>query len=225
MSTDGFPGPVAQWPPEVPPFRPPIEPPDRPLPRAPEPAAPPPILPTWEEYEPSLRDRDLVDRLLERRVVTVTGHLDDELANRVAAQLLILGRSHQPVELHLSCAESDLGASLGLAGAVDLMRGPVNAIVRGTLRGPVVAVLCACERRAAHRHTLFVLSLPASPVRGGATEVAGLAEQHRHQVAQLRARIAEVTGQDKAVVARDLEDGRVLTAEEAKDYGLVADLL
>lgn len=213
---------LEQWPPEVPPYRPPWTPEQPAPPAAP---APEPTLPTWEEYEP-LRRRDLVDRLLEQRIILVTGNLDDDLANRTISQLLVLGRGRDPVELHLTCDRSELAASLTLADAVDMVRPPVNALVRGVLRGPAVAVLCACEHRAAHHNALFVLSLPSTRVpAGGTADVVHLSQQLELQEAQLRARLAAATGRTDEQVAEDLASGRFLTAGEAKDYGLLHEVV
>lgn len=204
-----------QWPPEVPPFRPPVTPTPTPAPPSPG-----PILPSWEE--PSPLERDLAERLLEQRIVTVSGRLDEALANRATSRLLLLGQSAgEAITLHLSCNDSELGPSLALADAVDLVDAPVHTVVHGTLRGPAVAVLCAAAERSAHRHALIVLSVPDTSVEGTAAQLASRAEQHLHQVAQLRDRIAEVTGRPAQEVAADLDAGRVLSAEEAREYGLV----
>jgi ATP-dependent Clp protease, protease subunit len=214
MSTDNPTATWPPWPPEVPPLRPS------------EPPAPRPILPSWVEPEPFRLDRDVADRLLEQRVIVLGGRLDDSVANRVTAQLLLLGaRDDRPIELHLACTDADLEPSLALAGAVDLVEAPVHAIVRGTLRGPAVAVLCAAQQRAAHRHTMFILLLPQFSGDGTAAELAALADQHERQVARLRDLIVRATGRAGQDVAADLDAGRVLEADEAKEYGLVSRLL
>ena len=212
---------TGQWPPEVPPFRPPT-PPMRPP--APEPMpSPQPILPTWEEPDSGAFERDVADRLLDERVVMVSGRLDETAANKVASQLMLLGRRNwrTPIRLHLSCSDSELAASLALADVIEMVGAPVHATVHGTLRGPAVAVLCAATERVAHRHALFVLSLPEAAGQGTAVRLASLAEQHGRQVAQLCRRIAEATGRPEEDVSADLDAGRLLSADEAEAYGLV----
>jgi ATP-dependent Clp protease protease subunit len=183
------------------------------------------MLPTWEEPDPRALEGDLADRLLEHRIIIVGGALDDTAADRAAAQLLVLGRrSHQPIEMHLTCPGSELGAALSLADAVDLVAAPVNAVVRGILKGPAVAVLCSAQRRVAHRNALFVLTLPPATAEGTTDTLTAAAEQHERQVAQLRARLVSTTGRGDAEVAADLEAGRLLTAEQALAYGLVQEV-
>ena len=225
MSPARGPRPADTWPPEVPPFRPPGPPTEPP---GPQPMPPPrPILPSWEEPDPGTFERDVANRLLEQRVITVSGRLDDALADVVTRQLLLLGRDNRraPITMHLSCRESELGAALALADAVDLAGAPVRAVVHGTLHGPAVAVLCAAAERAAHRNAMVVLSLPEESGGGTASRLASLAEQHELQVGQLCRRIAQVTGRGEDEVAADLEAGRLLSAEEAKDYGLVDEVV
>lgn len=141
-----------------------MPPPHRPhRPWEPEPRrpAPIPILPTWDERDDALREGELADRLLRMRIVHLGGRLDTALANRGMSQLLILARqTDRPIELHLSCSDSDLDASLALADTVEVIAAPVHVIVHGALNGPAVAVLCAGQERGAHRAATFVLSAP-----------------------------------------------------------------
>ncbi|WP_166677998.1 ATP-dependent Clp protease proteolytic subunit [Kribbella kalugense] len=198
-----------------------------PGPRGPQPGvSPQPILPSWYEPNSISLERELADRLLEQRTILVDGRLDDALASHVAAQLLLLdARSNDPITLHLSSSESSLDAALSVAAAIDLITSPVHAVARGTLRGPAIAVLAAAEQREAHRHTMFVLSSPHYSAEGTADQLAALADQHERQVARLRDLIAQATGRPADEIATDLDPGRILTAEEARDYGLITRLL
>ncbi len=204
--------------------------PDLPSPWLPRPESPPAPsrLPSWYEADPgSVLADALTARLLEQRIVLVGGHLDHGLGNRAAAQLLLLGADpgHEParpVQLHLSCPSADLDAALALADAVELSPAPVHALVRGTLAGPALVVLCAAAERTAHRNATLVLSVPEPTAgEGTAGELAVYAEQHERQVARLVSLVATATGRSDAEVERDLRAGRVLPAPEALEYGLL----
>ena len=213
------------WPPEIPPSRPPGPPGE---PSRPWPERPAPILPSWEEPDPAWRENDVADRLLDQRIVLVTGRLDDALADQASRQLLLLGSTDpdRPVELYLSCRDAELSPSIALATAIDLTRADVHTIVSGLLAGPALAVVCASAKRAAHRKATFVFSLPrGSTDDGTATELATRAEQHDLLVSQLVERISILTGRRDEDVAEDLRSDRLLSAEEAGAYGLVDDLL
>ena len=213
--------PTATWPPgrpEIPPPWPPKGPPERP--------APQPVLPSWLEPGPVGLDRDVADRLLDQRVIIVGGRLDDAVANHAAAQLLLLDtRETAPITIHLACADAELEPSLALAAAIDLVQSPVHVVARGTLRGPAIAVLCAAEQRAAHRHTMFVLVSPQFTGEGTVDQLTTLATQHERQVARLQDLIAHATGRSTDEIAADLDTGRILSPEEARTYGLITELL
>jgi ATP-dependent Clp protease protease subunit len=213
------------WPPEVP-RRPdqPTYPPETPgEPSPPSHPSPTPILPSWEEPDPDWAERRILDRLLDQRVILISGRLDAQLADRAMAQLLLLDRTDdtRPIELHLSCRGSDLEPSLALAATVDLARAQVRVVVTGTVSGPALAVLCAAPQRVAHRHATFVLTLPHASAHGSATTVGTQAEEHKRAVAQLVERIATASGRSEELVDQDLRSGHVLSAEEAESYGLV----
>lgn len=208
------------WPPEIPPNQP-TEPPSR---RWPE--SPAPILPSWEEPDPQWR-KDVADRLLDQRIVLVNGRLDDDLADRVSRQLLLLGSTEpgRPIELHLSSREAELRPSIALATTIDLIRPDVRAVVSGTLAAPALAVVCASAQRVAHRRATFVFSLPRETGEGTAAELATKAEEYDLLVSQLTERISTVTGRSDRDVEDDLRSDRLVPAEEVRSYGLVDELV
>ncbi|MER7251553.1 ATP-dependent Clp protease proteolytic subunit [Kribbella sp. NPDC000426] len=217
--------PAATWPtgPEIPSPGPAI-PPNPAVPPQPG-VSPQPILPSWYEPTSISLEQELADRLLAQRTILVDGRLDDPLGSHVAAQLLLLdARGNEPITLQLSSSESELDAVLALTGAIDLIDAPVHVVARGTVRGPAVAVLAAAAQREAHRHTMFVLSTPQFRADGTADQLVAYADQHERQLARLRDLLARATGRSADEVAHDLDSGRILNAQEAKDYGLITQL-
>jgi ATP-dependent Clp protease, protease subunit len=217
----------ASVPPDVPPFHPPWWPPRQPPVPTPSPTpSPVPVVPTWYEPDPAWRGRELEDQLLEKRIVMAGGLLDDALANRVAAQLMLIsGRTRKPIQLHLACSQSELDAALALADAIEMLAAPVHATVRGTLGGPAVAALCAATQRSAHRHSMVVLSQPVAKAEGTASELGVQAEQFQRQLGRLHSAVATTSRRDVIDVAADFRRGTVLSADDALSYGLVQRLL
>jgi ATP-dependent Clp protease protease subunit len=166
------------------------------------------------------------DRLLRRGIVLLSGFLDPVAAQRAAAALMLLDAEHDgPVRLHLSCPDGDLDSALLLADTVDLLTLDTTALASGVLGGPVLAVLAAAGRREAHPHALLRLREPTGTAAGRADRLAADAEQHARQVDQLHRRLAAVTGRAVEEIAADLRAGRLLTAPQAVDYGLLDALL
>ena len=156
----------------------------------------------------------------------VTGHLDDEAATRATAQLMVLDATgDEPVDLHLSCPDGELDAATALADAVDLVGAEVRAVCGGRVGGPALAPLTAADRRLAQPHCLFVLKDPSVELAGRADELATLATAHEQQLRGLHARLAEATGQPLDRVTSDMRRGVTLTAEEARSYGLVQQIV
>jgi ATP-dependent Clp protease, protease subunit len=185
----------------------------------------PPRLPVFYEPWDDAPPEDVLGQLLTRRVVLLTGTLDAAAADDTSARLLLLDqRSAEPISVHMSCPDGELDATLSLVATIDLIGAEVHAVAAGTVSGAAVGAFAATAKRRAHPHTTFLLFEPKADLRGGADQLAAAAEQHRHQLETLVAHIATACGRDATLVADDLRAGRLLTAADAVDYGLVHDL-
>jgi ATP-dependent Clp protease, protease subunit len=169
----------------------------------------------------------LEERLFERRIVMLRGPLTAAVASNVAAALLTLDTlGTDPVELHLTALGGELVAAFAVVDAIDAMRAPVRAVIPGQVGGAAVAVLAAARRRLAHRHARVRLSEPhASPAGGTADEVAAAAGEYLRELDEMVVRLVEVTGQPRSRIEDDLAAGRVLTAEQATEYGLIDEII
>jgi ATP-dependent Clp protease, protease subunit len=208
---------MSVWPP-VPP-----EPPGpRRTPWRPEPAAPPPApSPSWSVIVDAQPDW-LGERLLERRMLALAGELDRDAANRVVAELALLDASgDEPVALRLSGVSADVDTALTVVDALDLMGVEVQATCLGTITGAAVAILAVADRRTAGPHATVHLCEPPSPRCVAGRDLEVRAEQHQRQLRRLQERIGEACRRPADAVAADMRAGRVLTAEEAREYGLV----
>jgi ATP-dependent Clp protease protease subunit len=175
----------------------------------------------WDEPAPD----DVHGQLLARRVVLLTGVLDAATAEGASARLLLLDqRGSDPISLHMSCPDGELDATLSLVATIDLIAADVHAVAAGAVSGAAVGAFAAAAQRRAHPHTTFLLFEPKADLRGGADQLTAAADQHRHQLQTLVDRIALACGRAAEDVAADLRTGRLLTAADAVDYGLVQDL-
>ena len=168
---------------------------------------------------------DVHGQLLARRVVLLTGELDGPTADAASARLLLLDqRGSEPISLHMSCPDGDLDATLSLVATIDLIGAEVHAVAAGAVSGAAIGAFAAATQRKAHPHTTFLLFEPKADLRGGADQLTAAADQHRHQLQTLVDRIATACGRQSGDIANDLRAGRLLTATDAVDYGLVQDL-
>lgn len=211
---------AATWPPHVP--QPPLpEPPQYPPPSPwrpePRPAAPPAtsmqVVVATEDW--------LAERLIEQRVVALAGDLDGDTVNRTVAGLALLDATgDDPIRLRLSSVGADLDATLTLVDALDLVGAPVHATALGSLTGPAVAVLAVADVRVVAPHAVVQLGEPRAPRGLSGREVETAAAERARQLRRLQERLAEACGQDVDRIADDMRAGRVLSAEEARAYGL-----
>ena len=200
-----------------PPWRPSgPEPPWLPRPRPGSPGGPgePPGLdrsPAW-----------LHERLFERRIIFVTGRLDDAAAARTAAELMTLDAAGDgSIDLYLDSPDGTLEAAFVLIDTLDLLRATVRAHCLGQAGGPAIGVLAVADRRSASPHALFRLAQPDVQFSGTADQLTSHSRHHRERLRRLQLRLAKATGRPFDAIADDMLRGRYLDAREALDYGLI----
>jgi len=168
---------------------------------------------------------EIVERLLERRIVLLAGPLDADRANRAAAQLLHLEALDPAGEIsvHINCPGADLPAALALYDVIQAVRPPVRTLCLGTAAGGAALILAGGVRgrRSALPGARVTFDEPRGRVAGTAAEIDARARELlrlRHQVHEL---LARHTGQPLERIERDAGARRWFSAQEAKDYGFV----
>jgi ATP-dependent Clp protease, protease subunit len=106
-------------------------------------------------------------------------------------------------------------------GVLDALRVPVSAYVAGRIRGPAVGLLALADHRYAYPSAVFVLSEPRMQFNGTVASVTAQEQQAAQMIGELVSRLAAVTGRTAEQIRSDLEAQRLLTVDEAIDYGLV----
>ena len=168
----------------------------------------------------------LQEQLFERRIVLVTGRLDDDLAATAATMLLALdAREARPIELHLDSPDGTLGAAFVVMDTADTLRSALRVLCRGQVGGPAIGVVAAAQRRVAAPHVRFHLSQPTTRFGGTPDEIAARNRQQQELLWKLYGRLARRTGRPAEEIAEDMRRGRYLDAHEALDYGLVDEIL
>jgi ATP-dependent Clp protease protease subunit len=164
----------------------------------------------------------LQERLFERRIVFVTGRLDDALAGQAAAQIMALDASgNDPIDVVIDSADGTLEAAFVLIDVIDGARVTVRVHCHGLVGGPAVGVAAAADQRAASAHATFRLAAPAMHVSGTPEQIAAQSQQHRGLLWRFQARLAKATGRAAEDIADDMRRARYLDARGALDYGLI----
>ncbi len=177
--------------------------------------------------DPTITFGDWVrSRMFDQRTVLVSGELDTLLATSAAAELMTLdAEGDDPITIHLDCPEGSLDAAFTLMDVVDLVGVPVTSVCVGRLAGPAVGVLAVADRRLALPHAQIHLSEPRSSFSGRPDDIAGWAAQYQRLLDRFVGRLASAVHAKEDDVADDLRRGRHLDAEEARQYGLVDEIV
>ena len=105
----------------------------------------------------------LQEQLFERRIVLVTGRLDDDAATKAAAALLALDAlGNRPIELHLDSPDGALGAAFALIDTADTLRSTLRVLCRAKSAAQPSGVVAAADHCAAAPHARFHLSQPTA---------------------------------------------------------------
>lgn len=167
----------------------------------------------------------LHETLYERRIVLVTGRLDDGVAAHAAAALMSLDAAGDAtIEVHVNSPDGTLEAAFVLIDALGMIRAPVRALGRGFVGTPAIGVVAAVGYRAASPHTRFRLAQPTVRLAGTPDEVDAGRRQHRDLLVRFQAHLARATGRPVDAIADDMRGGRTLDAAEALAYGLIDEI-
>lgn len=222
------------FPPEVPPIVPPDVPPPW-QPHRPPPGGPPvPMLPVPEQETSPAEDwrAGVYGDLLARRTIVLDGALDDGRASLVAAQLLALDGDRadedegpRPISLVINSSGGPLEAAAAVLDTIDLVADPVDTTCLGQATGTAAVVLATgTGRRRAGPSSLIRLRLPDIALDGRAGHLAEEAAHLGRLHDALIDRLAAATDQERRLVARDVDAGRALSADDAVRYGLVDEI-
>lgn len=161
-------------------------------------------------------------RLLERRVVTLVGPLDDRCANDVGAALMTLDADGDgSIELRIDSPGGSTSAALALVDIIDLVGVVVRGWCTGQVAGTAVGVLAVCHQRTMSAHARVHLTEPRMEFEGDARLLLRMAEEHADRWAVFCRRVARATGRTTEQISDDAASGLFLTAPEAVAYGIV----
>jgi ATP-dependent Clp protease protease subunit len=162
------------------------------------------------------------DLLFDRRIVLANGRIGADLATDLSARLVMLDNGvDDPVVLHLRAPNADLEAAFAVADTMGVLSCPVDVVVIGQAGGPALLILAAARRREMTPHATLMLTEPSTHAQGAASDVAIHEEEYRRKVDAFYIRLAELTGREVDQIRDDAREGRMFTAGQAREYGLV----
>ena len=168
---------------------------------------------------------DIYSRLLKERIIFLTGPIDDYISNLVIAQLLFL-ESENPekdISIYINSPGGIISSGLAIYDTMQFVKPEVATLCVGQAASMGSLLLCAGEEnmRFALPNARIMVHQPSGGFQGQASDI----ERHAKEILDMRTRLNKIycthTGQDLKTIEDALERDTFLTADEAKNFGLI----
>ena len=175
------------------------------------------------------RAYDIYSRLLKERVIFCVGPVEDYMANVIVAQMLFL-ESENPdkdISLYINSPGGSVTAGLAIYDTMQFIKPDVSTICIGQAASMGAFLLSAGARGKRHclPNSRVMIHQPSAGFSGQASDIAIHAKEILAIKAKLNAMMADHTGRSLEQVERDVDRDYFMSAEEARDYGLVDSVL
>ena len=171
------------------------------------------------------RSFDIFSRLLRERIIFLGTEIDDDVANSVVAQLLLLDseNSEKDIMLYINSPGGVITAGMAIYDTMNLIKSDVSTICLGEAASMGALLLSAGTKgkRMALPSARIMIHQPLGGAKGQATDIELEAKEIRRMKDMLIGIMAENSGQDFDKVKEDCERDHYLSAYEAKEYGLI----
>jgi ATP-dependent Clp protease protease subunit len=175
------------------------------------------------------RAYDIYSRLLKDRIIFLGAPIDDIFANLIIAQLLFLEAEdpEKDINLYVNSPGGSVTAGLGIYDTMQYVKPPINTICLGQAASMGAFLLTAGTKgkRFALPNARVMIHQPMGGFQGQATEI----DIHAREILKIRERLNELmakhTGQPLERISQDTERDYFMSAEEAKRYGLIDEVI
>ncbi|MCD5500159.1 ATP-dependent Clp protease proteolytic subunit [Lactobacillus delbrueckii subsp. lactis] len=175
------------------------------------------------------RAYDIYSRLLKDRIIMLSGEVNDQLANSIIAQLLFLDAQDntKDIYMYINSPGGVITSGMAIVDTMNFIKSPVSTIATGMAASMASVILAEGEKgkRFALPHATVLIHQPLGGAQGQATEIQIAAEEILKTRKMINEILAKDSGQDIETIKRDTERDHYMTAQEAKDYGLIDDIM
>ena len=175
------------------------------------------------------RTYDIFSRLLMDRIVFLGAPINDDVANIVIAQLLFLDADNpeRDINLYINSPGGIISSGLAIYDTMQFMAAPVRTICMGMAASMGSFLLSAgtAGKRSALPNSRIMMHQPSGATQGTASDIEIQAKEILYLRQQLNSLYAKHTGRDVEQIEKDIDRDRFLSADEAKDYGLIDNVI
>ncbi len=175
------------------------------------------------------RSYDIYSRLLEDRIIFISGEINTELANLVIAQLLFLESKNntKDISLYINSPGGEVDAGLAIYDTMNFIKSKVNVICVGMAASMAAVLLSSGEKgkRFALPHSRIMIHQPLGGAQGQASDIKIQAEQILRIKDIINEILSKNTGKTIEEIEKDTNRDYYLTPEEALKYGLIDEIL
>ena len=170
-------------------------------------------------------DDQVFERLLRERIIFLGSEVNDEVTNRICAQLLLLASndSDKDIILYINSPGGSISAGMAVYDTMQYIKNDVATVAMGMAASMGQFLLCAGApgKRYALPHARVMMHQLSGGIGGTAADIAIQAESMLHIKSVINERTAFHTGHTPEEIGRDSDRDRWFTAQEAKEYGIV----
>ena len=175
------------------------------------------------------RSYDIYSRLLQDRIIMLSGEVNEDIASLVVSQLLFL-ESQDPskdISLYINSPGGSVSAGFAIYDTMNYVKCDVSTICMGLAASMGAFLLAGGKKgkRMALPNAEVMIHQPSGGARGQETEIRIVAEQILKTRERLNQILADNTGKPLDVIAQDTERDNYMSAEEAKAYGLIDEVI
>ncbi len=182
-----------------------------------------------EERPMNVAVMDVYSRLMMDRIIFLGYPVNDEVANIITAQLLFLESTDRTrdVQLYINSPGGGVYAGLGLYDTMQFVSPDIATICTGMAASMAAVLMCAgaAGKRSALKHSRIMMHQPSAGAAGQASDVEITVNEVRKVKHELYEILSNHTGQTIEKVTKDSNRDFWMTADEAKDYGLIDEVL
>lgn len=171
---------------------------------------------------------DLYSRLLEDRIILLTGEIDDHLANIIVSELLYLDSiNQQDISIYINSPGGSVTAGLAIYDTMNFIKSDVSTICIGMAASMGAFLLSSgtIGKRYVLPNSEVMIHQPLGGAQGQATEIKIAAEHILHTRKKLNDILSKNTGKEKSIIEHDTERDFFMDAKEALNYGIVDKIL